>query len=206
MFSRWEVQPPEWIRAFYPGTFWRGKEKDKTVYLTFDDGPVPEITEWVCSELKKRDIKAAFFCVGENVQKHPQVFELLKREGHSVGSHTFNHLQAWKCSGREYFENVDKGAAVTGSDLFRPPHGQLYPWQVSGLKKRFRKVVMWDVLSKDYDDTLTPDEVFENVHKNVRPGSVIVFHDSVKARPRLEKALPRTLDFLLNEGYRFETL
>ena len=203
---RWEVQPPKWIRMFYPGTFWRGKGTGKVVYLTFDDGPVPEITGWVCRELGKRNIKASFFCVGENVKKHPDVFDLLKKEGHQTGNHTYNHLPAWKCSGEEFFKNVDKGTEVIDSGLFRPPHGQIYPWYIRRLKKRFSKVVMWDVLSKDYDNRLTPDEVFGNVKKNVRVGSVIVFHDSVKAWPRLEKALPESLDFLKNEGYRFEVL
>lgn len=204
--SRWEVQPPKWIRMFYPGTFWRGDVEDKVVYLTFDDGPVPEVTEWVCKELEKRNIKATFFCVGENVTRYPGLFRMLKDKGHGTGSHTYNHLPAWKCSGNEYLENVDKGNDVIGSDLFRPPHGQLYPWQVAALKKRFGKIVMWDVLSKDYDRQLTAEEVFENVRRNVRPGSVIVFHDSAKAWPRLEKALARTLDHLLKEGYRFEVL
>jgi len=204
--SHWEVQPPQWIRMFYQGTFWRGDIKDKVVYLTFDDGPVPEVTEWVCKELGERRIKATFFCVGENVVKHPELYRLLKEEGHRTGNHTYNHLPAWKCSGKEYFKNVDRGAKVIDSDLFRPPHGQLYPWQVANLKKRFGKIVMWDVLSKDYDSHLTADEVFDNVKRNVRNGSVIVFHDSLKARPSLEKALPQTLDHLLKEGYRFEVL
>jgi len=206
IFSRWEVQTPEWIRSFFPGTFWRGNDKDKTVYLTFDDGPVPEITGWVCRELKKRNIKATFFCVGKNAAKYPEIHALLKQEGHVTGSHTYDHLPAWKSSGKEFFKNVDKGAEAAGGDLFRPPHGQLYPWQTGKLKKRFRKIIMWDVLSKDYDNSLTAEEVFENVKRNVRPGSVIVFHDSVKARPRLEKALPRTLDHLLDEGYKFGVL
>ncbi len=202
----WEVQPPQWLRMLYPGTFWRGDENNKVVYLTFDDGPVPEVTEWVCARLEERNIKATFFCVGENAAKYPGLYLMLKEAGHATGNHTYNHLPAWKCSGSEYFKNINKGAEVIDSDLFRPPHGQLFPWQIKELKKNFREIVMWDVLSKDYDKRLAAGEVFNNVKHNVRPGSVIVFHDSVKARTGLEKALPQTLDYLLDEGYRFELL
>ncbi len=127
-------------------------------------------------------------------------------EGHRTGNHTFNHIPAWKCSGKAYFENIELGYEQIDSDLFRPPHGQLYPWQVLKLKKLFNKIVMWDVLSKDYDHRLSVMEVFENLKQNIRPGSVIVFHDSVKAWPRLKEALPDTLDFLINEGYSFRML
>ena len=206
IFPRWEIQMPEWVRMFYPGTFWRGEDKEKVVYLTFDDGPVKGVTEWVCEELKNRDIRTTFFCVGENVKRNPDIYRQLIKEGHKTGNHTHNHLPAWKCSGEEYFENIVKASKVIDTDIFRPPHGQLYPWQVKRLKERFRRIVMWDVLSKDYDNRLSAEEVRANVMDNVRPGSVIVFHDSFKAWPRLKQALPATLDLLLKKGYVFKTL
>ena len=206
LFPQWEVRPPRWIRMIYPGTFWRGEGAEKEIYLTLDDGPVPEVTPWVCEELQKRDVKATFFCVGENVKKHPEIYRMIIEGGHKTGNHTFNHKQAWKCSGSEYFGNIEQAGRYISSDLFRPPHGQLYPWQVPELKKLFTRIVMWDVLSKDYDNRLGANEVFENVKQFVRPGSVIVFHDSVKAWPRLKAAFPQTLDYLLGEGYMFKVI
>ncbi len=179
---------------------------EKTLFLTFDDGPVPEVTPWVCNQLKRRDIRATFFCVGENVSRYPDIYRRVTEDGHRTGNHSFNHLPAWRCSGKTYFENIELGSGQVKSDLFRPPHGQLYPWQMWKLKRLFSKVVMWDVLSKDYDNRLSADEVFENVKRYVRPGSIIVFHDSVKAWPRMKKALPKTLDYLIDEGYSFSLL
>ncbi len=206
MFTRWSVHPPDWVKLIFPGALWRISKGEKTVFLTFDDGPVPEVTPWVCGELKKRGVKATFFCVGENVAKHPEIYQMVIEDGHRTGNHSFNHLPAWKCSGKAYFRNIELGSEQIDSDLFRPPHGQLYPWQLPKLKKLFSKIVMWDVLSKDYDNRLAADEVFENVKRYVRPGSIIVFHDSVKAWPRLKEALPKTLDYLINEGYSFKVL
>ncbi len=179
---------------------------EKTIFLTFDDGPVQEVTPWVCDELKRRDVKATFFCVGENVTQHPDIYQRVIEDGHKTGNHSFNHLPAWRCSGKEYFRNIEMGMSQIGSKLFRPPHGQLYPWQMSKLKGLFSRVVMWDVLSKDYDKRLSAEEVFQNVKHHVRPGSIIVFHDSVKAWPRLKKALPETLDYLIGQGYSFGLL
>ena len=206
MLKRWSIQPPKWVRLIFKDAIWRVDEKEKTVFLTFDDGPVPEVTPWVCNELKRRGIKATFFCVGENVVKHPEIYQMVIEKGHQTGNHAFNHLPAWRCSGKEYFENIELGMEQIDSTLFRPPHGQLYPWQMPRLKRLFSKVVMWDVLSKDYDNRLSASEVFENVKRNVRPGSIIVFHDSVKAWPRLKEALPATVDYLINEGYSFKLL
>ena len=206
MLKRWSVQPPKWVRLFFKDALWRVDEDEKTVFLTFDDGPVPEVTPWVCDELKKRDIKATLFCVGENVVKHPEIYQMVIEGGHKTGNHSFNHLPAWRCSGEAYFKNIELGMEQIDSTLFRPPHGQLYPWQMSRLKRLFSKVVMWDVLSKDYDNSLSASEVFENVKRHVRPGSIIVFHDSVKAWPRLKEALPATIDYLIKEGYSFRLL
>ena len=206
MIKRWSIRPPAWVRLFFKDALWRVNTDEKTIFLTFDDGPVPEVTAWVCNELKRRDVKATFFCVGENVSRHLDIYRKVIKDGHRTGNHSFNHLPAWRCSGKAYFENVELERGQVKSDLFRPPHGQLYPWQMPKLKRLFNNVVMWDVLSKDYDKRLSAEEVFANVKHYVRPGSIIVFHDSVKAWPRLKTALPKTLDFLIDEGYSFGLL
>ena len=200
------VQPGWWMRLFFPGTMWRGDKKEKVVYLTFDDGPIPEVTPWVVALLNEKRIKATFFCVGENVAKHPKVYQMLVDNGHSIGNHTYNHISAWKVSGRFYKENVAKARDVIITSLFRPPHGKIYPWQLPMLKKQFSKIVMWDVLTKDYDKRLSTEDVLNNLYRHTRNGSVIVFHDSLKAWPRLEKALPVAIDWLKEQGYEFRTI
>ncbi|NPA37625.1 MAG: polysaccharide deacetylase family protein [Chlorobi bacterium] len=204
--NSWSVQPPEFVRFLFHGTLWREETEEKIVYLTFDDGPVPEATPEVLGILREFGIKATFFCVGENVKKHPDIYRMLLSEGHNTGNHTFNHLQAFRTQGRTYLENVAKAGRYIDSGLFRPPHGQLYPWQIKMLRKKFDKIVMWDVLSKDYDASLSWEDVYGNVKKFVRPGSVIVFHDSLKALPHVVKALPVTIKYLLNQGYRFKLI
>ncbi|TAJ13571.1 polysaccharide deacetylase family protein [Marinilabiliaceae bacterium JC017] len=206
LLQRFEVQPPQWVRALYPGTTWKGAHDERQVFLTFDDGPIEKVTPWVCEKLAEYNAKATFFCVGDNVRKSPGVFQLLKQEGHQVGNHTFNHIPAWKYSRKEYFENIEKGGKWINTGLFRPPHGQLYPWYVKQLRESFDKIVLWDVLSQDYDKRLSHQEVFRNVKEFVRPGSIIVFHDSLKAWDRLKEVLPAALDYLSEENYNFEIL
>lgn len=200
----YKVQPPLWLRAFFKGAIWRKTQSEKCVYLTFDDGPVEKETLWVVELLKKFNIKATFFCVGENAKRHPHLMEVLLQNGHSVGNHTFNHLPAWKCSRSAYFENIEKGKQYVPGKLFRPPHGQLYPWYMSALKKQFKEIVMWDVLAMDYDKRLSKQTVVNNVMNHVRNGSVIVFHDSKKAWERMSYALPICLEKLQKEGYTFK--
>lgn len=204
--KNWSVQPPGVVRMLYPAALWRERTERKEVFLTFDDGPVPEVTPKVVEILEEYGIKATFFCVGENVKKYPDVYNLLQERGHRTGNHTFNHLQAFRSNRNDYLRNVQKARNYIKSDLFRPPHGQLYPWQMKELKKIFNRIVMWDVLSKDYDAGLTWEDVFENVKRHVRPGSVIVFHDSLKALSGMEKALPETIKYLLSEGYEFKLI
>jgi len=202
----WKVRPPQIVRSLFPGTTWRMPNREKVVYLTFDDGPVEKETPWVMNLLGQYDVKATFFCVGENADNNQHLVQELLKQGHSVGNHAYNHLPAWRCSRSEYFNNIEKARPYIPGNLFRPPHGQLYPWYMSELKSRFSKVVMWDVLSMDYDNRLSKEKVLRNVTNNVRNGSVIVFHDSTKAWDRLTYALPKSLDFLLKEGYRFEAI
>lgn len=202
MFER----PSFLLRNLYPNALWRVKTAEKRVVLTFDDGPVPDVTPWVLDTLAKYNIKATFFMVGENIQKHPEVFKRVCDEGHKVGNHTFNHLKAWSVSKDEYFRNINKSTKYVPSPLFRPPYGQLYPWYTKVLLKDFEKVVLWDVLSRDYDKSLTPQAVFNNVKCNVREGSIIVFHDSIKSFTNLKYALPATIEYLQGLNYKFDTL
>ena len=199
------VRLPGFITALYKSALWRLPETEKVVYLTFDDGPVPEVTPWVLDLLKQENIRATFFCVGENAMKYPEVYRRLLAEGHSVGNHTYNHWQGLKHGNESYFRNIEKAAEYIESDLFRPPHGWLKTAQYRYLKNKY-KIVMWDLITCDYDRNLTPGQVFSNVTDFVRPGSIITFHDSIKARTNLMEALPRAISWLKDQGYRFETI
>ncbi|ASB49221.1 polysaccharide deacetylase family protein [Alkalitalea saponilacus] len=201
-----KVRPPLLLRWMFPGTTWRIPEKEKRVYITFDDGPIPEVTPRVVEMLNKYGAKATFFCVGDNVRKHPEVYSMLINNGMATGNHTYSHLKAWQSSKSEYFSDIKKGKHYIGGNLYRPPHGQLYPWYIGFLKRNFSKVVMWDLLSQDWKNDLSADDIYKNVIRNVRSGSIIVFHDSLKAWPRLETALPLTLEFLKREGYSMEII
>lgn len=182
---------------------WYIPTSEKVLYLTFDDGPIPEATPWVLEILRKYGAKATFFCVGDNVRKHPAVFQQVLDEGHSVGNHTFNHLNGWKTDTFNYLKNVQQCGKMVSSTLFRPPYGSLKPSQTRKLKTRYR-IVMWDVLSGDFDPGITPEKCLQNVLDNVQPGSIILFHDSLKAEERMRFALPRMLEKLTAEGWRFE--
>lgn len=198
-------QTPDFIRKLIPGAVWRLPQKEKTVYLTFDDGPIPEVTPWVLDLLRKYNIKATFFCVGDNVRKHPEVFKMLVSAGHSVGNHTFNHLQGFKVKSDKYVENVELADAYIRSNLFRPPHGHLRIRQGTKLSKKFR-FVMWDVITRDYNMKLSGEYVLNVVKRYARNGSIIVFHDSIKAEENMKYALPKAIEFLLSEGYKFEKI
>jgi peptidoglycan-N-acetylglucosamine deacetylase len=203
---KWKIQPPLFVRWLFPGTIWRVSSIEKCVYLTFDDGPVPEITPKVLELLNQYHAKGTFFCVGDNIRKFPEVYQILLDSGMQVGNHTYSHMKAWSSSSNAFFADVAKGLKWNPTGLFRPPHGQLYPWYIFRLKRTYRKIVMWDVLSLDYRADLSERDVVRAVTEHVRPGSVIVFHDSVKAWPRLEKALPEILEYLSHEGYRMDLI
>ncbi len=195
------VKPPFFLRTLFPGCLWRNKTDKKEVYLTFDDGPVPEVTPWVLDEADKWNAKLTFFCVGENVYRYPELFQEVKRRGHQVGNHTYNHLKAWKTNEASYFENIEKAQDLIGSTLFRPPYGQWYLWYTKKAKMQFSQVVMWDILTKDYDRRLSGEQVFNHVKKHLRPGSVVVFHDSVKASENMKYAFSKTLEWINKMGY-----
>jgi len=200
------VKTPQIIRDLFPGFIWNIPAKgQKTLYLTFDDGPTPHITHWVMKQLEAHDAKATFFCVGEQILQHPHIVKRLRDAGHALGSHTFSHESGWSTDHHSYMRSARKTARLIDSDLFRPPYGRLRPSQAATLKDNFR-VVMWDVMSGDFDAELTPDQCFHNVVSRAESGSIIVFHDSVKARKNLFYTLPKVLEHYSALGYRFEPL
>jgi len=200
------IEQPPWIyRVFFPGTAWRINPEEKCVYLTFDDGPVPEITAWVLNVLDTYQIKATFFCVGDNVRKYPDIYRMTLERGHRVGNHTFNHIQGICFKSKNYLKNVSKAAEWIKSDLFRPPHGHMRMPQLIQLKKEYR-IIMWDVVTRDYSPHMTSQGVINVIRKHTRNGSIIVFHDSLKAKGRIEEALPRSIEWLIAQGYQFKTL
>lgn len=199
------VRLPDFFTALFKAAVWRFDESDPVVYLTFDDGPIPEVTPWVLDLLREEDIRATFFCVGENVMKYPEVYQQILDDGHSVGNHTFNHWQGLKKDDQAYFRNIEKAADYIHSDLFRPPHGWLKRSQYHYLKDHFR-IVMWDLISCDYDARITPEKVLKNVTDFVRRGSVITFHDSIKAQHNLTASLPQAIRWMKEQGYRFNAI
>ncbi len=199
------VKTPQFIQNLFPNFTWRIPTKEKVLYLTFDDGPIPEVTSWVLEQLETFQAKATFFCVGDNIRKYPDIFKKLVGQGHAVGNHTFNHLNGWASENVPYYHNVRHCANLVKTELFRPPYGRLKPVQAQFLQRHYR-VVMWDVLSGDFDANLTPDQCLQNVTNNAGPGSIIVFHDSLKAQERLSYVLPRALEHFSKLGFRFESL
>lgn len=197
---------PFWIRAIYPrNLIWNVRTKSKEVFLTFDDGPVPEVTPLVLGILKKYNVKATFFCVGENVQKYPEVYQQLLNDGHAVGNHTFHHVKAWKTDYKIYLSEVKQCSELVKSDLFRPPHGQINRKIALELQKDYR-IIMWSSLTGDYDKKLSGDQCLVHAIKHTRPGSIVVFHDSIKARERMEYALPLYIEYCLQNNFIFSTL
>jgi len=196
---------PKLYRNLYPGSHWRFNIDKKVVYLTFDDGPIPEITPWVLDLLDKYNIKATFFCVGENVCKHPDIFQMIKERGHKTGNHTFHHIQGLKTETKPYLNDVQEADQLIKSKLFRPPYGHMRFPQFKALKNRY-KVIMWDVVTRDYSCLMTAGQVFEVVKKHTRNGSIIVFHDSLKAGDRMKESLPKSIEWLLDQGYDFELI
>jgi peptidoglycan/xylan/chitin deacetylase (PgdA/CDA1 family) len=202
------------IKTFLSNFIWDIPNNEKKVYLTFDDGPIPEITEWVLEQLKIYNCKATFFCIGNNIEKHPEIFNKLIAEGHAIGNHTFNHVKGWNTTNKAYLKEVEhceeeiqkNSLKNLQSKLFRPPYGKIKPLQSRKLRKLGYKIIMWDVLSADYKKEISKEKCLENVLKNVESGSIIVFHDSIKAFTNLEYVLPKTLQFLSENGYRCERI
>lgn len=205
---------PFFLTWFYPTLTWRIHDNEKVLYLTFDDGPMPGPTEFVLDELNKHACQATFFCIGDNVFKHPELFKRILAEGHSIGNHTFNHLNGWNTDQEKYLQNVHQCEqefekhqvykSQSGYSLFRPPYGKIKRSQIKLLKEY--SIIMWDVLTYDYDRRITPETCLSNSIRATRPGSIIVFHDSLKASNTMMHVLPRFLDYFLAKGYTFKKL
>ena len=192
-------------RALYPEAIFQMDRSEKAVYLTFNDGPIPEVTPWVLDLLKKEEVKATFFMVGDNIRKYPEVFQQVVDAGHRIGNHTMNHIQGLHYRTKNYMINTMQANKHMQTDLFRPPHGHMRLRQYNELKKHFR-IIMWDLVTRDYSKKLTPEEVLDNVKRYVRNGSIITFHDSLKSWDNgcLQYALPRAIEFLKQEGYEIK--
>lgn len=199
------VRPIFILNYIYPKAIWRKEKEKNNIYLTFDDGPIPEITPWILDCLKEYQVKATFFCVGENIKKHPEIFDRIFAEGHAVGNHTYNHLRGWDSEDQIYFQNIEKCEKLTNSRLFRPPYGRAKKSQMKVLAQDY-KIIMWDVLTGDYDPKINPEQCYKNCVNYTRNGSIIVFHDNIKAINNVKYALPKSIEQLLRKGYRFKTL
>lgn len=199
-------KPPFLLKALTaPFVNWKGPVSDKKIYLTFDDGPIPEITPWVHKVLNEFNVKATFFCVGDNVRKYPSIFEQTIALGHKVGNHSFHHLKAWSTPQDQYINDIEKANLIIQSNLFRPPHGQITPALIKQLRKDYT-IVLWSTLAYDFDQSISPQKCLSIVTKRTIAGDIIVFHDSIKAAPRMQYALPIFLKILIEKGYTFCTL
>ena len=196
-------QPSMWLRWLYPRATWRMDRHEKAVYLTFDDGPIPEATPFILDTLRHYDIKATFFMVGDNARKYPELHQRVVNEGHRIGNHTHNHISGFRHSIREYSYNVEKANAYLHTNLVRPPHGWMRHDQYAWLSRKF-KIVMWDLVTRDYSKWMTAADVLNNVKRYARNGSIITFHDSLKSIEKLRIALPAAIEWLLAEGYAFK--
>jgi len=196
------VKPPYLLRMCFPQLLWEVKTTEKEIFLTFDDGPHPEITPMVLDVLDEYKAKATFFCVGENVEKYPETYASIKKRGHLTGNHSYNHLNGWKTNNSAYFQNIEKAASLINSNLFRPPYGRIKPSQIKKLKPDY-KIIMWTVASYDFSKKVTPEQCSKNAIQKSKAGSIVVFHDSAKAREKLLSVLPIFLEHFQNKGYTF---
>ena len=202
------VHPPEIVRHLFKRYTWKlvpENADEKVIYITIDDGPIPEMTPGMLDMLARYNAKATFFCVGDNVRKYPELFERIKAEGHSVGNHTFNHLNGLRTKVADYLANVELADPLIDSNLFRPPHGKMKHRQTVALAEN-RKIILWDVLSKDYDTRVSPERCWQNVADYISTGAIILFHDNLKATPRQRYAMEKTLERYTEEGYQFKAI
>ena len=191
-----------WLRWLYPRATWRMDSRERSVYLTFDDGPIPEATPFILDTLATAGIKATFFMVGDNVRKYPELFRRVVAEGHRIGNHTYNHMGGFRHSIKTYYDNAEKADSLLHTNLFRPPHGWMRLDQYFWLGRKYR-IVMWDLVTRDYSKWMTAEGVLNNVKRYVRNGSIITFHDSLKSIDKLRTALPEAIKWLKGQGYEF---
>ena len=202
----WIEQVPNWIRCLYPkAVWWRKPQPQKTLYLTFDDGPHPDITPWILEQLDAFNIKATFFCIGSNAEKYPKLIQEIQQRGHAIGLHGYSHVRGLYKNTEKFFADIEKGAQYIKSTLFRPPHGRITPKQAKLLGQQYT-VVLWDVITRDYDASLTPEQVEKIALKYTRNGSIVVFHDSAKALKNMQHAFPQTVKQWQKEGYQFKRI
>lgn len=210
------AKTPGFVKSLFPKFVWNVNTQKKELYLTFDDGPTPEITDWVLQTLKEYDAKATFFCIGKNIESHPDIFKSILKQGHSVGNHTFNHLKGWKTKTKDYINDVERNQDLINSkienhhssfkNLFRPPYGKFKSKQSYKLQKLGYKIILWDVLSYDWDKSVNKEACLKNIIPAATEGSIIVFHDSIKASRNLKYSLPKVLEFYTKKGYAFKAL
>jgi len=208
------IKTPLVAKKMFPNYVWDIPTDTKDLYLTFDDGPTPEITNWTLEVLKQHNAKATFFCIGNNVEKHPEIFQNIIDNGHTIGNHTQNHIKGWKTKTEDYLKNVAEAQETINakisnssiSNLFRPPYGKITPKQGRKLIELGYKIVMWDVISFDWDKNISKDTCLNNVNSKAKNGSIIVFHDSVKASKNMQYALPRVLEYFSENGYEFKSI
>ena len=201
------VTTPKLAKTLFPDMVWDLPSKEKVIYLTFDDGPTPVITDWTLDVLKQYNAKATFFCIGKNVDEHPTIFKRILNEGHSIGNHTQNHLKGWKTSTKKYLNNIENSQLLThNSKLFRPPYGQIKPKQAKRLIQLGYKVIMWKVLAIDWDVSVSKEQCLENVVNNTSSGDIVVFHDSIKAANNMQYALPKVLEYFTEKGFEFKRI
>ena len=204
------VKTPWWLKRIYDSYIWNMPSNEKNIYLTFDDGPHPIATPFVLQQLKQYNALGTFFCIGKNVISYPDIYRQIIKEGHVTGNHTYNHLNGWNTPNDRYMNDIALASREIDSNLFRPPYGRITSFQAKNLKPVMKgkdfKVIMWDVLSADFDVDCSPKECLANVILTAVPGSIVVFHDSEKAFPRLEYALPRVLNYFSEKGYSFRSL
>ncbi|MCR8558612.1 polysaccharide deacetylase family protein [Mucilaginibacter sp. BJC16-A38] len=202
------VKTPWLLKKLYPNLLWNANRSSRCIYLTFDDGPIPIVTPFVLNILKQYNAKATFFCIGDNVNKHPDIFEQVKNEGHAIGNHTYNHLKGWDTEDNIYLDNILQADKLLDTKLFRPPYGRMKRSQLKLLQeaKPGLQAIMWNVLSADFDLNVTPEQCLDNVLKNTKGGDIVLFHDSLKAKERMEYALPRAMEVWSREGYEFKCL
>lgn len=216
------IKTPNLIKIIFNKWVWSFSSKEKSIYLTFDDGPTPEITNWTLDQLKKYNAKATFFCIGKNIEKHPEIFQKIIEENHSVGNHTHNHLNGWKTNFQDYFTNFSQAdqtisyslnqysksnnTIIQTSKLFRPPYGKISIKQSKKIREKGYKIIMWDVLSADFDTTISKKDCLKNVIQNLKNGSIVIFHDSEKANKKLKYVLPKILQYYSDKGYTFKKI
>jgi peptidoglycan/xylan/chitin deacetylase (PgdA/CDA1 family) len=213
--DRYLVKTPWWLKKFFPGCVWDGPKKEKTLYLTFDDGPHPTITPFVLEQLRKYNAKATFFCIGKNAKNFPRQYHQIINEGHMVGNHTMNHINGWECSDEEYSDDINRAKKYIKSNLFRPPYGRIKRSQIKWLTKdnnlpvansRKHSIIMWNILAGDWDVNLQPEKCYERIKNKIANNDIIVFHDSEKAWDRMSYAVPRLLKDFTEKGYQFKVI